>query len=70
MASAAPLAAALQITSRSGVECCSGLGTVVGTDAALIGLQPYRAMAKRAVVVVTGDGWRGAAGGGVSDHLA
>ena len=52
-----------------GQDAAGSWVTIVGTTAALTELQRRQAMAKRAVVTVTGDDWRGADDGGVSDHF-
>ena len=69
MTSAALLAAAFRSLRMTWWSAAVGWVAVVGTAAALTELQQCQAVAKRAVVAVTGDGWRGAAGCGVSDHF-
>ena len=70
MASAALLAAAFRSLRMEWWSAAAGWVTAVGTAAALTGLQQCQAMAKRAVVAVTGGDWRSAAGCGVPDHFA
>ena len=70
MTSAALLAAAFRSLRMTWWSAAVGWVAVVGTAAALTELQQCQAVAKRAVVAVTGDGWRGATGCGVSDHFA
>ena len=69
MTSAALLAVAFRSLRMKWRGAAGSWVTVVGTTAALTELQRCQAMAKRAVVTVTGDGWRGATGCGVSDNF-